>query len=280
MITEKESYCRYDTETDIEYARGCLRLYLPSEKGYVNFNIVHSVRKEITADIWRLGIAFAYDDALESCYPLTRFGAEWDMAVHIDGRDDFIGGSNHGDEIFTSFALTVDGVPFEPESLTELTPFKEIKVNVSSIGYDPDDHLTKSLIHHKEYTVNRRGVEVSQRVEWQKNYKLSSCYLAMMPPLKSLTDSYFTDADENARSIVIGSQETGIRSVTLYGKESGVSFTMSIPEYPVIESGGQFLITDNNNSPYNKMYFFVCKKAEVCPKDLWKSTTRYEIKVK
>ena len=122
----KRPYCIYDKEADFEYARGCFRVYLPTERGYVNFNIIHSVRENIFADTWRLGQAFGYDDRLENEYPLTPFGAEWDMAVLIDGRDDFIGGSNHGDEIFTSVKLVLDGAEKEIPSLTSLTPFSEI----------------------------------------------------------------------------------------------------------------------------------------------------------
>ena len=59
MAALKKPYCVYDRMSDIEYADGCLKIFLPVKKGYVNYNIVRSVRKEINADVWRLGQAFA-----------------------------------------------------------------------------------------------------------------------------------------------------------------------------------------------------------------------------
>ena len=275
MKPEKSVYCLYDENSEIEYAKGCLKIFLPVNGGYVNYNIVRSVREEITADVWRLGQAFLYDEELSGEIALTRFGAEWDMAVHIENRDDFIGGSNHGDEISSSPVLWINGVQRDIYSVTELTPFDEIRVSVDSVGYDPDDHVTKALLHHKEYTVSTEGVVLRQSVEWLNSYRLTSSFLAMMPPLKALTDHFFTDKNPEPREIVLETRESGVRSATLFGKESGISYTMEIPEYPIMETGDLFFITDNNKSPYNKMYYYVCRKGEVKMGEVWRATTKY-----
>ena len=280
MSIKKTPYCRYDESATFEYARGCFRIYLPTERGYVNFNIIHSVRENIFADTWRLGQAFGYDDDLENEYPLTPFGAEWDMAVLIDGRDDFIGGSNHGDEIFTSVRLILDGDECEIPSLTSLTPFSEIRFITESIGYDPADHETKVLIHKKEHFITEWGVKNAQSVEFLGDYLMQNSYLAMMPPLKTLTDSYFTDTDKTPRKAHREVLEFGARSATVFSAESGVSFTMSIPEYPILKCSDRFFITDNSGGAYNKMYFLACKGDEVKKGDVWHSVTEYKITVK
>ena len=278
MDLTKQNYCIYDEKAAFEYARGCFRVYIPQKRGFVNYNIVHSVRENF-ADIWRLGQAFGYDDGLSGEYQLTPFGAEWDMAVMIDGRDDFIGGSNHGDEIFTSVKLFVDGKETEISSLKELTPFTEIRFCTESVGLDPADHETKVLIHKKEHLITEEGIKNTQRVEFLGDYLMQNSYLAMMPPLKTLTDSYFTDTDKTPRKAHREVLEFGARSATVFGAESGVSFTMSIPEYPTLKCSDRFFITDNGGGAYNKMYFIACKGQEVHMGDVWNSVTKYKITV-
>ena len=279
-MTKKIPYAIYDPEANFEAAEGVLRIFIPSGKGFINYNLVRSLRKEQFADIWRLGLTFFFDEDLKNERELTRVGAEWDMATLLEGRDDFIGGFNHGDEAFYSFSLKIDGKYTEPYALKSLTPFKEIFITAESLGYDPCDHKTKVLLHKKEYRINEGGVRLEQRVEWLGDYTVGSSYLAMMPPLKKLTDTYYTDISSEEKEILIGIQEKGVRSATVLGKESGFSFRMSIPEYPRLESGGIFMITDNGGSPYNKMYYFACKKASVRTGEVWKSTTFYEITAK
>lgn len=276
----KKMFVRYDSTADFESSEGVIRIYVREKNGYVNYNFTHTVRKDANADVWRLGQAFYRNESLEGEYPLTRCGAEWDMAVHLDGRDDFIGGFNHGDEIYYSFALFVDGALTELSAIGDARDFSEIRIVTDSVGYDPSDHISKVLLHHKEYTVNKNGVRLDQSVRFLGNYGIGPSYLAMMPPLKVLTDGYYTDISPEAMDITFGKQERNVRSATVFGKESGLYYTMSIPAYPEYENGGIFMITDNNNSPYNKMYFYVCKKAEVHAGVVWKSVTEYRIEEK
>ena len=107
--TSKRACCRYDPSVDFEGARGGLRIFLPTVRGYVNFNLVHSVKEDRNCDMWRISKAYAFDDRLENEYELTPKGAEWDMAVKLDGRPDFVGGYAHGDELYTTLSVNVDG---------------------------------------------------------------------------------------------------------------------------------------------------------------------------
>ena len=193
--TSKQPYCIYDSLLSFESAKGGLKIYLPTNVGYINYNIVHTVNESSNVDVWRLGQAFAYDDDLKTKYEITPAGAEWDMAVKIDGRGDFIGGSAHGDEIYTSMTILIDGKKVGISLIKKLTPFKEITIIEESIGYDPNDSVTPALKHYKEYSITASGVTLEQKVEWLNDYTLSSSYLAMMPPLASLTNMYYTDID-------------------------------------------------------------------------------------
>ena len=274
----KEFYCRYDPSIDFESAEGGLRIFVPCVSGYINYNLVHSVNRDRNCDTWRLGRAYAFDDRLENETALTPHGAEWDMALRLGGRPDFIGGYAHGDEIYTSLSVNIDGATVDIESIKELTPFHGMVITVESVGYDPNDSVTEALKHWKEYVVNGDGILLNQRVEWLGDYTLGSSYMAMMPPLKTLTDHFYTDVDrtpklaDGGRGYVLGAAEA-----VVYGMASGLSFSMSVVKYPSMPGGDRFLLSDNGGYPYNKMYFVVCNGADVSRGECWETATRYTI---
>jgi len=279
MTVKKQNYCRYAPGMSFESTQEGLEIFLPQPRGYVNYNIVRSVRKDAFADVYRLSKAFAYSDSFGDAFELTPESAEWDMAVKIAGRDDFIGGLVHGDEISEKFSAVIDGVNTDIHTLTALTPFREMRLTVDSVGYDPADHTTKVLTHRKEYLIMSAGITLRQKVEFLGSYALKSSYLAMMPPEKKYTDSYFTDKDPTPVRIPGSVRGEGARSLTVFGADSGIRFTMTVPEYPVLSGGNSYLITDNGGRSYNKMYFTVCTDTEVHPGDVWNSVTEYKIEV-
>ena len=280
---EKRMYCRYEQSIDFEDAVGGLRIFIPAENGYVNYNFVHSVCEDRNCDMWRLSKAYAFDDSLENGYELTPTGAEWDMALRLSGRPDFIGGYAHGDEIFTAISIEIDDRCIKIDALDTLTPFENLFISVDSVGYDPNDPLTKALRHHKEYTVGAEGITLCQKVEWLSSYTLGSSYMAMMPPLKSLTELFYTDVDpapKEAASNYVSDSLVGIEGVTkavVYGAESGIAFSMSVPKYPRLVGGNRFFLTDNHGGLYNKMYFVICNGADVSKGDVWETVTKYMI---
>lgn len=280
MEIEKKACCRYDPSVDFEGARGGLRIFLPTARGYVNFNLVYSVKEDRNCNTWRLSKAFAVDDHLENEYELTPKGAEWDMAVKLDGRPDFIGGYAHGDEVYTALTVSVDGRPVAMDSLRDLTSFAVLRITVTSNGFDPSDPTTRALKHFKEFIITGEGITLNQRVEWLDDYTLGSSYLAMMPPLKALTDLVYTDADPTPKEAIASyGSVPGATEAVVYGTTSGISFRMSVPKYPSLAGGNKFLLTDNHGRPYNKMYFVVCKDATVSKGDVWESTTQYRIEI-
>lgn len=275
----KVPHFKYEATPSFESGTEYLRLYLPTECGFVNFNVIRSVKEDAFADIFRLGKAFAYDDNLENGYAITPERAEWDMAIKIVGREDFIGGLIHGDEVTLDISVTLDDKVIDFTAFTESTPFTEMKITVNSVGFDPADHKTEVLLHTKEYTVTENGITSRQSVEFLGDFTLENSYLAMMPPCKEFTDSYFTDKTPTPQNAVSGIEISGAKSATVFGKESGISFTMTIPEYPSIENGGKFFISDNGGRNYNKMYFPVTTKADVKDGDIWTSVTKYKITI-
>ena len=274
---KKQPYLQYDQGYIKDKSFGALHIYLPTSDGYIDYVIAHSLDPEIFCDTWRLATALSVDDELEVRRELNP-RAEWDMAIFIEGRDDFIGGLLHGDEKCFDMSVSADGCELDPSDIIELYPFTELSVSVSSVGLDPEDHRTKVLLHKKDYTATAEGIETAQTVEWLGDYKLGTSYMAMMPPYKELTDIYFTDVDPARKRIDSSSFNiVGARSATLLGEDSGYSFTMSVSGYPDYAGADRLNVRDNGGRPYNKMYFPVCAYAEVKRGDEWNTVTRYRI---
>ena len=284
MIENKKAYCKYVHGNADDSGSEALKLFLPVKDGYVNYNIVHSVQKSSNCDTWRLSAAYHCDDKLSPSKQLTRQGAEWEMALKIQNRPDFVGGYAHGDEVYNKIELTIDGEKREICSLVEPIAFKNLSVEVWSKGYDPLDSITEALLHYKKIDVDENCVRVSQKVEWLKDYELGRSYMAMFPPFKEFTDSYYTNVDLDKKPIRlakdISGSEKGLDTICLCG-ESGFTFSMQVEKYLTdSENGNTFLISDNGGVPYNKMYFPLCHIGCVETGEVWETVTVYTIKKK
>lgn len=276
----KKAYVQYETQFDYAAATEGLRICLPTQNGYINYDLVHSVKESISADLWRIGRAFTCDGRLETLTPITTPSAEWDMAIRLEGRDDSIGGYAHGDEAYVSFTLFVDGKETAPSALSEPTPFTALHMVQDSIGYDPNDHVSRVLLHHKEWKVTAEGITLCQRIEWLNAYTVKKAYLAMMPPMKAYTDHYCTDLTPTSVPCNLEEQH----SVTIPNSKRAVVhgehlyFEMAVPRYPEMPGGNCFLLTDNGGAPYNKMYFRMgCGNFAVERGDIWETETVYRI---
>ena len=258
----KKLYIKYDPEFRFEKSVECLHVYIPTEIGYIDHTFGHTVSDEINADMWRLSIAFMCDDDLENAVSITNSG-EWDMAIRLVDRPDFIGGFAHGDERLTDVKFIVDGVEAAPTSFTDATEFETMTVIENSIGFDPLDSKTAVFEHHKEITFSKEGVRVDQNVKWLGDYDFSHAYFAMMPPAKQYTDSFYTNITEPQDISVPPHHELdGVTSMTVFGKESGLYFTMTVNEYDLYGKP-HMSIRDNGGGPYNKMYLSLALNESV-----------------
>ena len=279
MNANKRAFCKYCGESADDSSVEALQLYLPVNEGYINYNVVHSVMERTKCNAWRLSVAYFCNEALEPIHPLTRGGAEWEMALKIVDRPDFIGGYAHGDEVFREIKVSLDGKAFDLRELTELTAFGELAFEVWSVGYDPLDSCSEALLHYKRIVADESCVRVEQSVEWLNDYAVGRSYMAMMPPLKDVTDHYYTDADPIPKPLKPMSETSGnnVDAVYLCG-EGGFTLGMRVEKYlSDKEKGKSFLITDNGGVPYNKMYFPLQHKGLVNKSDVWETVTVYAI---
>ena len=283
---------RYDASLSHDGGKGGLRILYPVMDGYIEYTFLHSVAPEKNCDIWRMSIVNALDERGEFLYRLTKASAEWEMAIRLEGRPDFIGGFNHGDEIGCSPIFCLDGKSVAPEELSEPRDFSRLEVTVESTGFDPASPAVPVLSHKKEYLYGENGVDLRQEVIWQRDVTLATkmkSYLAMMPPLKyspgdeafSITDS-FAFCDDRIQSIThlpIESEQT--KGITVEGKE--YRFVMQASEYAPLYPNSYFsFLTDNGNLNYNKMYIsFAGGEADfISAGTRWTARTHYRIEKK
>ncbi len=281
----------YDPAMAYDGGRGGLRIDIPGENGIVNYNFVHTVVEEKNTDIWRLSVANQVDQEGNILRQLTKDRAEWDMAIRLADRPDFIGGYNHGDERGTALSLQIDGREIAPEALTERTAFSELKIKVCSVGYDPKSQSDAVLEHEKDFYFTQEGVLLHQQIRWLTDCSLDlrlKSYLAMMPPLKHdpedpekiITDTFYTDKNPASSIEKLPFLPGKASKICVFGSKSRVSFSMEAEHYaPLYRNSYQAILTDNGGCNYNKMYIAFAGGApeQVTAGTVWKATTRYKI---
>ena len=275
----KQAFCDYVVGEIEDSGREALRVFLPAERGYILHWFIHSVKEACGCDTWRLGPLYHVDDTLTRFVQLTRPRAEWEMALRLKERPDFIGGVVHGDERMTAVEFRMDGKPFLPCDLRGDNPFTKLEVTVCSEGFDPNEPQQRVLLHGKTLTFTAAGVDVCQRVEWLGDYLLGNSYMAMMPPLKEWTDRYKIDTVVGLMPIEVGGARGVAATEELYLCGDAYGFSMRVPRYLSKAEGNQYLITDNGGSSYNKMYFVLAHGGSVRAGDVWETETVYHVTV-
>lgn len=277
-VLSKGCKCKYSTRT-IEYSsmRECLDVYVPAKVGYVDYVFgrtqTNATQAEGGGNVWRLVEIDAVYDNFQKRFKITQLG-ETEMAIKIFGRSDFIGGSTHGDEWMddNSLLFTIDGLPVDIETVTELRDFTELRCFLVSNLYDPDDHTTLIGIHGREWVFNENGLYIGQTVEFKANLTMSESYMPMICALRGndtasalqITDTYTDDGNYQRYDVGTGGftsypnqLKKGIKKVNLFGHTSGVGITVDYIEFPDnLNKGGNFLY--NGVNTYNKIYNCLC----------------------
>lgn len=285
---------KFKSNMNYECGKGGIEVLCPAKQGFINYNFIHSVNPEINCDTWRMSVVNAVLDDGESILPLTNEGAEWEMAIRLYQRPDFIGGFAHGDERGELSTILVDGEEKELSFLTDEKECEKFELVVRSLGFDPSAPEKAVLSHKKHFTVTEEGVCLGQEVEWLCDVKLDDCiksYLAMMPPMKHdktnskivLTDHYSFN-DENIRRIeTLPVNKQCVSKIMVLGKERGITFSMKASGYePSYQTSYDAILTDNGNHlNYHKMYIvFAGGEAENIPKGtIWKAFTHYDVEL-
>ena len=272
----------------IEYLKGNfhratekLMIYIPTLSGYIRYDVHYSVVKEINCDCWRIEDIYHCDEDLTEIKCLSAKG-EWECAVRLEGRPDFSGGTAHGDEVFQNVKFIIDGKKTLPQDIESVMEFEKMIIVENSLLYDPNDSKTVIAKHGKEYTFTSEGFDLRQSVIWQIDDELSSCYLAMFPVSKRVTDHVYFETDHTFLEIPKAEDccRDNCKRATIYSDENNFYAEFYVSEYPDgYEKSGECLISDNGGGPYNKMYYRAASGGRVTVGTTWKSATHYRIAV-
>ena len=286
-LEERTGKLRYLPE-----ASGQIHIYMPQEEGYLQIcmNLVDS--RETNAYGWRLNMMYACDDGLRPRFPITSKG-EYEAAIRIVGRPDFMGMGAHGSEQMTDFHILVNGSEVALEDLTALADWERIRICRDSDFYDPLDEVTHVATHRVVYDFDLSGLTVTQEVRWLAEADCGYSYMMMFPVGRDyegmqITDTYSDDGDPGEYDVskagFTGYPDLwlpGVGQMTLSSGKSGITAVMKRLESPELAGGGYRHCW--NAPAYNKLYFTVCGGGDqiqrAVPGDRWCTKHRYEVTI-
>jgi hypothetical protein len=262
-----------------------ISVYIPAKTGYLMYRLYHYIDSSINCDCWQVYNLYFVNDSLGEQTDLTAKG-EWECALHLAGRDDFSGGHTHGDELFTSMTVLLDGVPVDVSTLTTNTEFDKLTIIRTSKLYDPSDHTTEIAEHGVEYVFTKDGLTVRQSIKWLVSESLTNCFMAMFLPLKNKIDRAFFNSRSDIAELASATSErtdtvtaSKATSTTMWDSDGGLSGTIAILHYPTgLTDGDKASISDNGGLSYNKLYYKVCGTGYASTVgELWKSESVYAL---
>ncbi len=295
--TQKHCMVQYSPEgTGKEHTTEHIDIYIPTVVGYLHYEFGHCVYAPTNADNWRISLLYSVDDDLNERFGITQRG-EWEMAITLKGRSDFMGGIAHGDEVVKNIAVYVDGRKTALSDLTQLTRFEELKIVEQTELFDPNDSTTHVADHGKEYVFNADELHLRQTVQWLVDEELGTSYMLMFPVYRGndaasalqVTDHFYANDDFTEYDVSVGGDynsggygwRKNVTMATIYSEKSGFCGTVEMIEQPVLGGGGSFMVQRTLNS-YNKLYWSIAGTtgdAFVHANDRWYVHTRYQFSV-
>jgi len=145
------------------------------------------------------------------------------------------------------------------------------------LEFDPAAPTEQVLRHYKRFVIHSEQIRVEQRVEWLTDVPLAQSYMAMMPPLKLVTDRYRIGEEEFVPIVCRSLSESGrFDTISLCGN-MGLTFTMTVLQYLSRNGENTCIITDNGGDQYHKMYFVLKHDGQASRGDIWETVTQYSI---
>ena len=291
---DSESY----GDLHVDISKDEINIYIKDgEDKYIGYHMIHDKKKlnkkkvASNYDVWSLDGASQYTrnqyGRFKENLELVTTG-EWELAIREEGANDFFGGNAHGDEIMTLIEVIIDGDEVDLNN-RENYEANDIRIITTSELYR-DNTITEEPelagYHFKEYTFNKDGLNLNQKVEFVKSLTIDVAYLGMIPTLREsgktqITDTYKIDDDPTEYDVSYEDGKLGDplegNKVTIYGEDSNVVVSMEILDKKT-NIPSRVLVW--NNSRYNKMYFIYASDGyQTEPGEVWGQTTKYDILV-
>lgn len=283
-------YIHVKTENNVMY------LHIPTdvENKFLQYKFFHYSLSANKADGWVLSKVFLCTKVGEEYvidYPVV-YDGEWELAIKLHGRPDYIGCRMHGSEITTYYKFYVDGKPYAFGSGHGFT-CNEFRTVQKSTMYDPNDEVTIVGYHYWHHIITPKAIKIEQRVEWIANCQVDRSYTGMLPIARGndgitsvqVTDRAYDTITFEEYDVSTGGFDNYMHDVVsgrdmyyIYGSKSGVNATMKCTyKTDPIEKCGYIQNTVND---YNKLYLAYCNDgASVSNGDVWEWETEYTLNV-
>lgn len=279
---KKTAFISYDSvESEVgSTGKQQLSIYIPATAGYIKYAFIRQELDSKNYNVWRIYKAYACDEDKSILYSITA-GGEWEMAIKIKDRSDFIGGAAHGDEVFNAFTVFVDGkIVSDITSLS--TEFDTLQLIETSDLYDPNDGATLetkdqlSVIgaHGRQYIFTSNGLRLLQDMKFFNSYSLGPSYMTMLPIIRGndavsqaqITDHYFANSNNVIYDVSVGASgsegygwKPDITKAMIYGETSGVSADVEMLKQPNVDNvGARLFQVQDTVDQYNKLYWSIC----------------------
>lgn len=281
------------------------QIYVEGNTDYFNFYIKGSdkdsrkhlryrfdkyVNEATNANGWVLGVVDAVeliDGVWNYLYPVIMRG-EWEMAVRIAERPDFIGTKEHGSEINYYEKFYIDGTSWTPND--DSFWCDEIRIIQKSDMYDPNDEVTLVGKHNKDYSIIGNSISIKQKIDWLANLTMDRSYVTMLPIIRgndSETNhliSHYAFDDYNLEEIDVSSTGHGAKTNdheptkwNLYSNSTGISAEVQTLIKNKPDEAMSFV---QNTDKYNKVYFTYCELGyEVNIGDIWEWESFYKLNI-
>ena len=285
-------------EDDVTRKR--IYVYIPTEnkKYFIRYSFSythHGIDGAATdnGDGWRMNSLYLCN-LDKSVLKYIAYSGEWEMAIKLDGRSDFIGLGNHGDEIQTAFRLYVDGQSITENATFEARPFAEAQLICTLTMYDPSDHTTVVGTHTRIDTINaaRKTFTVENHVEFANSYTMKPSYLFMAPLARDnngvqitdyyidnedyiLTDCSTTTFNPSDANHGVGESKNEVSEYKFWGSGLNLHGYAKILHRSA-PAGNTFFGNISDASSYNKIYLSMCRDGEtVSAGDVWRMATEF-----
>ncbi len=268
-----------------------MNIYVPSNDAYVCYSFGHVVDKNINADNWRIVAAYSCDEEGQRRFRIVDSG-EWEMAIMLEGRPDYIGGNNHGNEVVEEIAFSIDGEECDITCITDKKDFKTVSVFEKTRMFDPSETSLQVAVHEKNYVFDAQGLTLTQSVYWKTVCDVTCGYMAMLPVIRE--DNWnnrlkITGKDGIAFPAEYSLSKDGTNPTlgrvggvlrAEIASDAGFTASFEMTKNVGIAKEEQFFVT--SSPARNKMYFLCTdqqKKHVTSIGECWKTQTIYKIKL-
>ena len=281
-------------------------IFVPAIVGFVKYAFVRNEVSASNANNWRIDRAYACDDSKVVRFPITAQG-EWEMALKINERADFIGGYAHGDEVLKSISFFVDGRKVNDiSSLTTETKFEELRIVELTDLYDPNDGANLStkdsftpVAHHgREYIITKDGIRLKQFVLFDVAETMTTSYMTMFPIIRGndsqwatqITDSYYSDDNYDISDVSTTTTEANAynwrfncKRGVIWSDVSRVSAEVEMLYQKKDNLTSEHYHKVQSSNTYNKFYWTVCcignQTADIQKNHRFETDTMFKINV-